>query len=438
MSIINISKKLLFLSLTFAFFFIQVQVGAVELSNESLKVEVVQFSDSSYCFKNLTDNTLIPFEFTQYLDNHTFFTFDFEPVKKNGYWGAIDMLGNVAIPFKYDKIDYVENSSLVLVNRNDKWGFYNIAQQREQIEPKFDIAKRFNNQNAIVCEKAEVLAGCQRKGKYGVIDSYNYHVIPPFYDDIEIVNASTFKVLLNNKYGLIDDKGQFIIDTLYSHLCVISDEIAIVEKDKKFGLINLKSKVVLIPFIYDKIKYLSVGIFIAEKADKQIFIDEYGKLLSNLNLEIYPNSGLLLEKYIVCKQGKKLGLLDLKLNVVLPFVFDQIISCTENGKYLIVSKNNSFGVYSKDLKEVLPPVFDFAKSGFSLDDQIFILPEAYITLKLNSETYILDAKGQLLEVSEKRKLLRLKEKIVVNQQTEASEYVQNVKKTNLKNILSID
>ncbi|HET6990360.1 MAG TPA: WG repeat-containing protein, partial [Bacteroidia bacterium] len=59
------------------------------------------------------------FQTINYLDNYIY-------VNDGNAWGLMDKKGNWILPCKYSKIEFVD-SSMLRVEKNDKFGYYNIA-----------------------------------------------------------------------------------------------------------------------------------------------------------------------------------------------------------------------------------------------------------------------------------------------------------------------
>jgi len=78
-------------------------------------------------------------------------------IKKNGKWGCIDTIGNIAIEPQFDDIGET-SEGLVQFKKDDKWGFINKTGEIV-IEPQFEIANSFKEGFAIV----------KKNGKYGII-----------------------------------------------------------------------------------------------------------------------------------------------------------------------------------------------------------------------------------------------------------------------------
>ena len=64
------------------------------------------------------------------------------PVRRNYAWGAIDMKGNLVVPFEYQET-WASHGGPMLVKRNDRWGFVE-ATGRVVVEPVYGFAYGFS------------------------------------------------------------------------------------------------------------------------------------------------------------------------------------------------------------------------------------------------------------------------------------------------------
>ena len=234
----------------------------------------------------------------------------FLAVKKNGFWGLMNVKGELICPYKYkdgqifgdknglfsivakNKTIYIYNGKvldpkgydatagvtegLTRVRNNGKRGFIN-RQGREVVPCIYDQANYFSSGLCAVskggkwffidsqgkkvldcaqCEDAfgfsEGLAPVKRKGKWGYINKKGKEVIP-----FQFGSAGTFKddlapVMVNKKWGLIDTAGRLIVPYLYDKHIWFSLGYAPVKKNGKMGMINSFGREIL-PCIYDDV-----------------------------------------------------------------------------------------------------------------------------------------------------------------------------------------
>lgn len=323
------------------------------------------------------------------------FSEDVAFVSYDGKWGAINSLGKLIIPFKYQSHGEF-SEGLAPVSLNDKWGYIN-KQGTLVVPTKYDSAEKFK----------EGLACVNLNGKYGAINKQGVVTIPIKYDEAFSFSEGLAKIRKDGKYGFINKNGSFVISCKYQEAKDFSDGLSAVRLDTVYGYIDKKGEVVL-PFKFkyagsfkdgyaratynnkrnDIIDDLSVlSTVLSGKVYSFIeFIDKTGKIIHSGSLGDYSD-GLLSyydlnkKKYgfkdkngklvIPCEyddadsfsgglakieKGKKYGYIDKQGNVVVPIIYDRggvfkdgIVWVEKNGKYGFV---NSLG------KEITPIAFD--------------------------------------------------------------------------------
>ncbi len=158
--------------------------------------------------------------------------------------------------------------------------------------------------------------------KYGLecfVDGYKY-VDPTKRENYFIlrnIKGDGYETGLYHKYN-----NTVVIPTVYDTLNYISDDRILACKNDKYGLINIKQKEI-IPFEYDYLDYINDNFIIA--------INEEGKH----------------------------GVININNEVKLTFEYDDISNLHKTNDYLIISKNNKFGlVETADTEIVIPLEYD--------------------------------------------------------------------------------
>ena len=173
-------------------------------------------SDCAYVKSQINSSATVDFDkydAVKYLNNLCM-------VKKNGYWGVIDLNGKLIIPLQYDSI--ISLMDFFYVKKNNKWGALN------------------NNGNTIV---------------------------PLQYDEIEYYDGY-FRVLVNKKYGIMNEHGNSVIPVAYDDIVLsyssMDDGFFIAKKDGKYGCLNSQNRTI-VNFAYSDLSYLGLGLFEAKK-----------------------------------------------------------------------------------------------------------------------------------------------------------------------------
>ena len=138
---------------------------------------------------------------------------------KNGYFGVIDSLLEIAVPFIYSSMKYAGND-LLIVSKNNKYGCINL--QNKVLVPL--VYEELGNVQLTELDDNEVfiatnsgLMAAKLGGYYGAVDMHNKIVVPFEYDDVIIekghLGASVqerIKVIKNHKYGYFDLNGKLV------------------------------------------------------------------------------------------------------------------------------------------------------------------------------------------------------------------------------------
>jgi hypothetical protein len=300
---------------------------------------------------------------------------DFEVFQKNNKYGIKDAKGKIIVPTQYDEIECCNEcfwgEIAFRIKLNGKYGFLN-KQAKEIIPAKYDAVGS--------CWQGDLFA-VELNGKWGYINTSGSEIVPLKYDEVEDVSSSFSwaKVKLNNKYGFIDNTGKEIIPLKYDKadnttgddlVCVglkttcdsvkeksydeYGNEIEqkLLKCNYKYGAVNMAGKEI-ISFLYDDAFFFHEGIAMVNQNSKYGFIDNNGKEISPCNYEGYrifpPND----EKLIAMMLNGKWGFIDYKSGKeIIPFKYDDVSCCFEEGKGNQVKLGNKVFYIDKNGKEL--------------------------------------------------------------------------------------
>lgn len=167
-------------------------------------------------------------------------------VKKDGFYGLINILGETIIPFMYENVYNIEiyniDSSYIIVTKNKKRGVVN--RNNEIIIPiEYDY---------ISIEGIDSLYfRVKQNNKYGLFNHEGKLELPVIYDSIhQLFECDLFRLELDNKYGLTNCKG---LETglIYEYIGEGFEELIRVQQNKKWGFINHDFEWVIAP-IYER------------------------------------------------------------------------------------------------------------------------------------------------------------------------------------------
>lgn len=199
------------------------------------KVCIIDYSINKqyYISKNIKD-------YINIINNKYYLFFLNSPENIEGKYGLIDSLGNIIIPFIYDKIsqnddgyilatladknylfdrngksiipqeyttDNYFSDGLIVVSINNKWGFMN-RDKKLVINMEYDLVSDFYENKAVV----------YKNEKCGIIDTSGKILIPIIYEGLEIYHNGYIKVKADCKFGFLNDKGNVIIPIIYDFI----------------------------------------------------------------------------------------------------------------------------------------------------------------------------------------------------------------------------
>lgn len=262
-----------------------------------------------------------------------------------------------------------------------------------------------------------------------------FSVSPYDYDDILMYQDGYFLVKNQDSYQIINEQNQFMDTIDYAY-----HEISLLEKgfyiDKTLDGEYLKRKGTLVskinleePNLYKQEdqftyytnypSYLEDGIvnfyhYDTDQITSFLFSLETGEIIKEWDGEIKPlkegyyfvnekeKSCLIVgekiystnyvivdqysDQYILAKQKERYGLLDYEGNVIVDFLYDEIIFHNQN--LFVVKKDGMYAVIDSSLKEIVPFRYE----------RIDLLENYFITYNSN-KIEILDSKGNFLELS---------------------------------------
>jgi outer membrane protein assembly factor BamD (BamD/ComL family) len=285
-------------------------------------------------------NTLIE---TQY-DEAPLFENDQAIVKQNGYMGVIDENGKVIVPFSFDEISRLTNTNFYLVGLNEKYGLYNNEGQKllntEFSNAYYDTEEMlgFNRYNNDWDYYSNLDYTFKIQNNNIVKYSLPYDYVPYFTDGFAVVTkGQDYDVPTLGLYSIINTSFEEIIPFKYNYIEQVYEEPTLfifnvggeVEyygeglypASGKWGVVNHQGKVI-IPAVFDELRSI---ILEGEDGNKIYFVANRGKnVYSDYEMELSPGN---------------YGVIDEQGNEIIPFEYQQIYSGNQN--QLVVNKGGN-------------------------------------------------------------------------------------------------
>jgi hypothetical protein len=323
------------------------------------------------------------------------------PVKKRGFWGALDANGVEVLGCVYDTLLDIRNEQ-VLVKFKGQYGIVN-TQEQWLVTPKPTPLMLVNESRFI--EKSEDLLflksftgytyyftsnpvdiktdGFVEHTSSGATWTLNFdgqiikrEEMPEEKSDVVLPSSEGLRVIKRDgKFGFIDDRGRLRIANRYEDASSFSEGLAAIKIRGKWGFINREERIVIQP-AYEAVSSFSKGVAHVRQKGK------FGLLQANGTLVLptrYDSVGILKYGWLLLKQGEHFGLADAEGNIVLQTKFEYIDVVTEN--QFVVKQFEKYGMINAQGLSMIPLHFDALYFDETGKRYIGLIRPAPITLK---------------------------------------------------------
>lgn len=271
--------------------------------------------------------------------------------KFNGKYGAIDKFGNVIVPCIYDYVHpFTEGRAITKLN--SKYGIVNI--NGEVLAPTI-----YDHINPSI----EGIAIVECNGKCGLINQNGDEIIPLRYDAISKFVDGIAKVRLNDKYGYINTEGREIASPVFYAANDFYDGSATVYYKRRDGsgtrggFIDKSGRVIALEGVFQSLEEMFEGRMI-----KKIKNEVDSMYWDNLKNKTFKISWF--EKFSEglgrVSNGSKYGFIDMKCNLVIPFIYDSAEDFSQG--LAVVRLGRKFGFVDPEGNVVIPIKYDMAYS----------------------------------------------------------------------------
>ena len=280
----------------------------------------------------------------------------------SGKWGFIDKNGKEVIAPTYQSARAFDEKGMAAVNLGDAWGYIDKT-GAFVIPAKYSTAQSFIGDVAVVYQNGDG----EQSGGYGLIDrkgnpvtapSYqeaaivpwddmvaidqsidgNYlrgfmdrsgkEVIPPQFEDIcPFIGGRYAAICLGGKWGFADRSGAIRINPQFREAYSFdANGIAVVRTGEGYALLNLRGKLESAADFQKILPFFGQPLAAAVGADGTVgYINTRGEWVIRLSqadsVGAFGRDG-----YAIFRSGGKYGVVDRNGNIVLPAVYDQIVS----------------------------------------------------------------------------------------------------------------
>jgi hypothetical protein len=300
------------------------------------------------------------------------------PVKKNGFWGAIDITGNEIIACVYDSI-LDSKFNQVAVEFKGQYGIVSLNEDWLAYPQQFPI--KLLNQDRYFKDSGELLFLCSFTGTVlyftsnPIIVKENYFIesvstggtwtidfdgriinreLPPAALAEEVFPSSEGLrgIKKNGRYGFIDDRGRLRIANRYEGIQAFSEGLAAIKIRGRWGFINHDEKLVIQP-VYDAVTSFENGYSVVKQNGKYGLLNKTGELVLPVR---YSTFEVQTNGRIVITQDNLVGLADAQGNILLQPKY-QSIQDLNNG-FVIIQQNRKFGLVTLQGLSTIPLIYD--------------------------------------------------------------------------------
>lgn len=315
--------------------------------------------------------------------------------QKNGLYGYVDKLNNVAIPFQFDLgSDFINGRAIV--EKGGKSGVINRA-------GKYILPLEFNE----LGQYTEGLIYGTKDSLYAYYDLMGKQITESKFSDVFPFVKGKAKVVIHGKEAFIDSTGSYISEPMHKEIFYFNDSLLIYRDSILYGIKTVRNRVVLKP-TYEYISPLSNDRAIFVLSNKLGFIDEQGKKVIKNMFDLIPNYKQLCifhDGYARVRIKGKYALIDKLGNYVLK---PDYTGLGDVSKLISFSKGKQWGYINLEDKSVsILPIFDYASSyhyGLAIVDvkslqgvinekAKWIIPAIFTSISLIAENFYLVSNG---------------------------------------------
>lgn len=272
---------------------------------------------------------------------------------QNGKWGVINQVGSEIIPFTYDEMIIVPDSTKdVFITMSDidfNQGTYKtkvLNKKGEEIYKGYELVEAIDNYDIAqnLWYEKNVLK-VKKDGKYGLINFNGVEILECKYDEITSLKGTTNSLVLkkDGKIGLATNVGDVVVPVEYKEVKAFgqeySDGYIVVNEDNKQGLIASNKKTAL-EVKYEEIKPVSGnGMYVVKEDGKLKVINEAKEtILENEFDDVLQIEG----DNLILKRGDKVGAITKAKEEKVPFEYQELKMIGSN--YYIAKKDEKYGI----------------------------------------------------------------------------------------------
>ena len=236
-------------------------------------------------------------------------------IRPDGTYGIIDKSGREIWYPGYEKVYF--KGDLGIAGKGGKWGFIN-KKGKVVIPLQFASAMPFNEGYAPV-QVGRTWEYIDKKGRILQRNKVRFEGKPIYRDNIVFVEADTIRGKEVLRRGLMDKNGQVLIPATCENIISLSSGgLCWIVKNRKNGIVNISGKEI-VPFEFDELNWDAESHLISVKKNGLwgCWNDKGEEVIPLTYNKVYFFS----EGLAAVEKEGKIGFIDEKNNVVIPFQF---------------------------------------------------------------------------------------------------------------------
>ncbi|MDX1627401.1 MAG: WG repeat-containing protein [Fulvivirga sp.] len=299
------------------------------------------------------------------------------PVKKDGFWGFINRMGEEVIPCVYESVGNFKAGYLPvafhgkkgIINKQNEWiilphdaDSISIINDRYFLTYQGDLVKLLDAEEELIYftqNKLEVKDGYLLEytsdGELWKIDfsgQIEAGSADDMYEMIREPSEGFYAIKKDGAYGFIDKQNRLRIANRYEDVGDFHEGLAAFQLRGKWGFMNKMEKIVVQP-VYEKVREFRSGVSIAYSKSGAGLISSSGEELTSFDydsLEFIDDNKLLAYKH------GKIGVVDTRGRVMINVKYEEL-KILENG-YFIVKKFDEYGLVDEQGVNLIPIIYD--------------------------------------------------------------------------------
>lgn len=320
-------------------------------------------------------------------------------VESDGKYALFNPNKGFITSFEYDNIWlwFPNDTKIVPCRKNGKWGFINYSTGKVVTPFIYTDLDCFRDENSYILQ-CGLLCASKGEGMWGIVSSSGKEITPFSHNYAKGDFASLIyylpegQVLLQNsenkewfKYSV--NGGKRVKIGNYDHIDLPVNGMAVVNKGDRYGILNLLNNKLVFPCehinkgdFYSPFFIHHNFISMIKNSNKVIITDQTGKIITNSIFRFVHWGDKRIEKHLgemglFCSKDDvigKMGAIDIKGKIVVPFIYDTLFPFHENG-LAIYMDNERCGVIDKNNHVKIPAEYDLLSERYTNGDLTLFL-----------------------------------------------------------------